>query len=151
MVKNRLHCRRCGFYPWVGKIPWRKKWQPIAIFLPGKSHGQRSLVGYTPWGCKRVRHDWATKQQQQCWASFHMLIGYLYIFSREMSIQVHRSFKKLVALLLLLSSISLHIMDILYQIYDLQIFSLISLILFTLLIVSSLILMNPNLIYFFLL
>ena len=80
-----------------------------------------------------------------------MLIGYLYIFSREMSIQVHRSFKKLVALLLLLSSISLHIMDILYQIYDLQIFSLISLILFTLLIVSSLILMNPNLIYFFLL
>ena len=37
-------CRRCGFGPSVGKIPWRKKWQPTLIFLPGKSHGQRSLV-----------------------------------------------------------------------------------------------------------
>jgi len=38
--------------PWVGKIPWRRKWQPTPIFLPGKSHGQRSLAGYSPWGCK---------------------------------------------------------------------------------------------------
>ena len=43
---------RQGFDPWVGKIPWRKKWQPPPVFLPGKSHGQRSLVGYSPWGCK---------------------------------------------------------------------------------------------------
>ena len=42
--------RRCGFDPWVGKIPWRRKWQPTPVFLPGKSHGQRSLVGYSPWG-----------------------------------------------------------------------------------------------------
>ena len=35
-----------------GKIPWRKKWQPILIFLPGKSHGQWSLVGYSLWSCK---------------------------------------------------------------------------------------------------
>ena len=34
------------------KIPWRRKWQPTPVFLPGKSHGQRSLVGYSPWGCK---------------------------------------------------------------------------------------------------
>ena len=34
------------------KIPWRRKWQPPAVFLPGESHGQRSLVGYSPWGCK---------------------------------------------------------------------------------------------------
>ena len=34
------------------KIPWRRKWQPTSVFLPGKSHGQRSLVGYSPWGCK---------------------------------------------------------------------------------------------------
>ena len=40
--------RRCGFNPWVGKIPWRRKWQPTPLFLPGKSHGQRSLVGYNP-------------------------------------------------------------------------------------------------------
>ena len=35
--------------PWVRKAPWRKKWQPTSVFLPGKSHGQRSLVGYSPW------------------------------------------------------------------------------------------------------
>ena len=41
-----------GFDPWVGKIPWRRKWQPTPVFLPGKPHGQRSLVGYSPWGHK---------------------------------------------------------------------------------------------------
>ena len=53
-----LPSRRCRFDPWVGKIPWRRNWQPIPVFLPGKSHGQRSLVGYRPWG-HIVRHDWA--------------------------------------------------------------------------------------------
>ena len=36
------------FSPWVGKIPWRRKWQPTPVLLPGESHGQRSLVGYSP-------------------------------------------------------------------------------------------------------
>ena len=49
-----LQCRRPGFDPWVGKIPWRRKWQPTPIFLPGKSHGQRSLAGYSPWGHKEL-------------------------------------------------------------------------------------------------
>ena len=40
-----------------GRSPWRRKWQPTALFLPGKSCGQRSLAGYSPWGYKRVRHD----------------------------------------------------------------------------------------------
>ena len=40
------------FSPWVRKIPWRREWQPIPVFLPGKSHGQRSLAGYGPWGRK---------------------------------------------------------------------------------------------------
>ena len=44
--------KRLGFSPWVGKIPWRRKWQPTPVFLPGESHGQRSLVGYSPWGRK---------------------------------------------------------------------------------------------------
>ena len=44
--------RRRGFDPWVRKIPWRKKWQHTPVFLPGESHGQRSLVGYGPWGPK---------------------------------------------------------------------------------------------------
>ena len=42
--------RRCVFHPWVGKIPWRREWQPTAVFLSWKSHGQRSLVDYSPWG-----------------------------------------------------------------------------------------------------
>ena len=44
--------KRCGFDPWVRKIPWKRAWQPTAVFLPGKSHGQRSLAGYSPWGRK---------------------------------------------------------------------------------------------------
>ena len=41
-----------GFYPRVRKIPWRRKWQHTPVFLPGKSYGQRSLAGYSPWDCK---------------------------------------------------------------------------------------------------
>ena len=52
-----------GIDPWVGKILWSRKWQPTPVFLPGKSHEQKSLVGYSPWGHKRVGHDLATKQQ----------------------------------------------------------------------------------------
>ena len=44
--------RICRFNPWVRKIPWRRKWHPIPVFLPGESHGQRSLEGYSPWGYK---------------------------------------------------------------------------------------------------
>ena len=45
-------CRRHRFNPWVRKIPQRRKWQPTPVFLPGKSHGQKSLAGYSPCGCK---------------------------------------------------------------------------------------------------
>ena len=44
--------KRHGFDPWVGKIPWRWKWQPTPVFLPGESHGKTNLVGYSPWGHK---------------------------------------------------------------------------------------------------
>ena len=46
-----LQCRRPGFDSWVRKMPWRRKWQPTPVFLPGESHGQRSLAGYSLWGC----------------------------------------------------------------------------------------------------
>ena len=39
--------------PWVRKIPWRRKWQPSLVFLPGESHGQRSLAGCSPWGLQK--------------------------------------------------------------------------------------------------
>ena len=55
-------CKRCRFDPWIGKIPWRRKWQPTPVLLPGKSHGRRSLAGYSPRGSKSVGHDLATEQ-----------------------------------------------------------------------------------------
>ena len=54
MVKNLpAMCRRPGFDPWVRKNPWIKEWQH-PVFFPGELHGQRSLVGYSPWGCKEL-------------------------------------------------------------------------------------------------
>ena len=48
----------------IPKIPWKRAQQPTPVFLPGKSHGQRSLVGNSPQGCKKIGHDLATKQKQ---------------------------------------------------------------------------------------
>jgi len=45
---------RAGFDPWVGKITWRRKWQPTPVPLPGKFHVRRSLVGYSSWGHKEL-------------------------------------------------------------------------------------------------
>ena len=59
-ARDHLQCRGwCGFDPWVRKIPWRRAWQSTVVLLPGKSHGQRSLVAYSPWGL-RVGYHWAT-------------------------------------------------------------------------------------------
>ena len=57
------------FEPWVGKIPWRREWQPTPVFLPGESHGQRNLVGYSPWGCQESD---TTESDLACIA--HMLL-----------------------------------------------------------------------------
>ena len=54
-VKNHLQCwrhQRHGFISWLGKIPWRRKWQPAPVVLPGESHGQRRLLGDSPKGLK---------------------------------------------------------------------------------------------------
>ena len=61
--ESACQCRKWRFCPWVGKIPCRRKWQPLPVFLPGKSNGQKSLVGCSLWGHNRGRHDLATKQQ----------------------------------------------------------------------------------------
>ena len=60
--------RRRGFNPWSRKIPWRRKWQPTPLFLPGKSHGQRSLGGLQSMGSQWVRHNLPTEQQTTTWA-----------------------------------------------------------------------------------
>ena len=65
MVKNPpANAEDLGSVPGLGK---KRKWHPTPVFLPGKSRGQRYLMGYSPWGRKRVRHDLVTKQQQQPW------------------------------------------------------------------------------------
>ena len=59
--ESTCQCRRYkrpGFNHYVGKSSWRRKWQPISVFLLRKSQGQRSLVVYSPWDHKRDRHDW---------------------------------------------------------------------------------------------
>ena len=70
MIRQRK--RSLGFQGPVNRekvkyMGWRRKWQPTQVFLPGKSHGQRSLVNCSPWGCKRVGQDLMTKQQQNIW------------------------------------------------------------------------------------
>ena len=72
-------CRRHGFYPWVRKIPLRRKWQPTPVFLPEKSHRQRSLAGYTPWGCERGGRDLVSKQQLiiNCFLAFEIFLKHL--------------------------------------------------------------------------
>ena len=58
VVKNPpCQCRRWKrhrFDPWVRKMPWKRKWHPTLVFLPGEFHGQRSLTGYNPWGYKEL-------------------------------------------------------------------------------------------------
>ena len=49
--ESTCQCRRHGFDPWAGKMPWRRAWRSTAVCLPGESHGQRSPVGYSSWGC----------------------------------------------------------------------------------------------------
>ena len=54
MIKCLPAMGETEFYPRIRKIPWRRKWQPIAVLLPAKFHGRRSLVGYSIYGCKEL-------------------------------------------------------------------------------------------------
>ena len=69
-------CRRrrtCRFYPWVGKIPWGRKWQPTLVFLPGKFHEQRSLEGYSPWGHEELDMTEQLSTHMLCMTSKHLI------------------------------------------------------------------------------
>ena len=66
VVKNHpVNVGDTGSIPGSERFPWKRKWEPIPIFLPGKSHGQRNLAGYSPWGLKRVRQDLLSIQQRR--------------------------------------------------------------------------------------
>ena len=69
VVKNLSHLpiKSHRFEPWVGKIPWRRKWQPPPAFLPGESHGQRSPVGCSPGGRNELDTTEVTAQHQHPW------------------------------------------------------------------------------------
>ena len=73
------HFRRCGrhrFGPWIGRIPWRRKWQPTPVFLPGESHGQWRPVGYIqPMRSQKCLHNLET------WVGTHIILISLYLCS----------------------------------------------------------------------
>ena len=77
-VCQSRRCKRCGFDPWVRKIPWRRAWQPVPVCLPGESHGQRSLLGLWSMGSQRVRHDWSDLACTHIWSIYKI---YMNIFS----------------------------------------------------------------------
>ena len=73
MVKRLSTMRETWVQSWIGKIPWGRKWQSTPVLLPGKSHGQRSLVGYRPW-----RHKELDTTEQLHFFSFTLNILILY-------------------------------------------------------------------------
>ena len=83
--ESACQCRRhkrCQFNSWVGKIPWRRAWEFTPVFLPGESHGQKSLAGYSPRGLQRVEHDWSDLAcTHMCYITALWVGGYWYLFS----------------------------------------------------------------------
>ena len=69
-----------GFDPWVRKIPWSKAWQPTVVFLPRESHGQRSLVGYYPWGHTESDMTEMTYHTYMCTCLYMCVCVYIYIY-----------------------------------------------------------------------
>ena len=78
----------------LGKIPWRREWQPTPVFLPGKSHGQRSLVDYSPWG-RRESGTFPVKRWQQIFSASRVMWSLLHLFNssshKERAMATHSS------------------------------------------------------------
>ena len=73
----------CRFDPWVRKISWRRKWQAMPVFLPWKSHGQRSLAGYSPWGCKEPDITEQLSTPNVTWLSAQF---YFFVYCQSVSV-----------------------------------------------------------------
>ena len=113
MIKNLPAMWQTGLCPWVKKISWRRNWQSTPVFLPGKSHGQRSLTGYNPW---RVGHSVVTKPPYMFKCSFLRCIiifkSYILFFYRPLCHHVILlSFVVVFVLLSILSVMSIPIPD----------------------------------------
>ena len=90
MVKNPpANAGQAGSLSGLGGSPGEGNGKPTSVFLPGKPHGQRSVVGYSPWDRKRVKYDLVTNQQQTTTIFFHIICGNelrkkeKYLFPRE--------------------------------------------------------------------
>ena len=73
--------QECRFNHWIGKIPWGRKWQPALVFLPGVSHGQKSLESYIPWGCKEL--DMAEQLSMHAQLGSISFLSLWFFFSRS--------------------------------------------------------------------
>ena len=82
--ESACQCRIRGFDLWIRKIPWRRKWLPTPVFLPGKSHGQRSLVDYSPWGHKELAMTEET--QHACKPKLTIKTGWVLVSSLSLSV-----------------------------------------------------------------
>ena len=80
-IESTCQCRRFGLDLGVGEIPWRRKRQPTLVFLPGKSHGQRSLAGYSPWDLREL--DKMTEQQHIIDLVTYLLILLILSFAEQ--------------------------------------------------------------------
>ena len=98
-TKTAWQCRRCGFNPRVGKTTWRRKWQPTPIVLSGKSHGQRNLPGYSPWGCKELnKTEHTCTSICDCLKNVHFSLTMSNLkrkFRRQLHLQWHKQIKVL--------------------------------------------------------
>ena len=94
VVKKKKSTWKCKDIRDVGSVlneegPLEGEWQPTVVFLPGKSHGQRSLAGCRPWACNRVGHDLATKQNIHIYVWAHTQICIMYYICRPIHVCVH--------------------------------------------------------------
>ena len=76
--QGRKH-KRHRFNPWVGNMPWSRKWQPTLVLLPGKFHGQRSLVGYSAWDCKELEMTDNTQHTTHMYTNTQLIILHIII------------------------------------------------------------------------
>ena len=88
--ESHLSSGSCGFHLWVGKSPWRRKWPPTPVFLPGESHGHRSLAGYSLGGHKQSeRTEWARAHARIGWFTPFFSLPFLYPLSRKLGLHLH--------------------------------------------------------------
>ena len=97
-VKNLPAMQTPAFNPWVGKIPWKREWQSIPVFLPGKSYGQRRLAGYILWVCKESDNDLVT--------------NIFTLFTSTRNLQMNSA----QLMLLLFQALSIHLLKVIYPV-----------------------------------